>query len=135
MLYCSDALVRTLSARNVYFDMFCGSDGEQESENAREFLREQLSQAALLPADVPENRADLYEWMQADVETVGRKYQEYLEGREAGGPRRYFSNKTHALYFLKSVAPTKMVDGAWLYGLLPRWQDNRFRALIQTYLE
>jgi hypothetical protein len=28
-----------------------------------------------------------------------------------------------------------MVDGAWLFGLLPRWSDARFLALIQTYLE
>ena len=28
-----------------------------------------------------------------------------------------------------------MVDGAWLYGLLPRWHDARYAHLIQTYLE
>ena len=33
------------------------------------------------------------------------------------------------------MAPTKLVDGAWLYGLLQRWDDARFTALIQTYLE
>ena len=37
--------------------------------------------------------------------------------------------------FLRGVAPTKLVDGAWLYGLLPRWDDARFTALIQAYLE
>ena len=135
MSYSTSDILQIQSSRGVYFDLFCGHADEHQSESAREFLREQLSQAAQLEADLPADHADLYAWMQADVETVGRKYQEYLEGREAGGPRRYFSSKTHALYFLKSVAPTKMVDGAWLYGLLPRWQDNRFRALIQTYLE
>jgi hypothetical protein len=37
--------------------------------------------------------------------------------------------------FLKAVAPTKLVDGAWLYGTLEKWQDPRFTALIRTYLE
>src|SRR5690606_40079195 len=41
----------------------------------------------------------------------------------------------YVLYFLQGVAPTKFVDGAWLYGLLPQWQDDRFRALIRIYLE
>lgn len=58
-----------------------------------------------------------------------------MDARNAGGARRYFSSKSHALYFLKSVAPTKLVDGAWLYGLLPRWNDVRFAPLIRIYLE
>jgi hypothetical protein len=33
------------------------------------------------------------------------------------------------------VAPTKLVDGAWLYGLLHRWDDARFAPLIRIYLE
>jgi hypothetical protein len=50
-------------------------------------------------------------------------------------PRRYFGSKSHALYFLKNVAPTKLVDGAWLYGTLPRWENPDFHPLIKTYLE
>lgn len=73
--------------------------------------------------------------MDAGVEEVGRRYRDYLDARQAGGPRQYFGSTAHALYFLKGVAPTKLVDGAWLYGLLSRWQDPRFLALVQTYLE
>jgi hypothetical protein len=39
------------------------------------------------------------------------------------------------LYFLKGVAPTKLVDGAWLYGVLSRWDNPDFHPLIKTYLE
>ena len=39
------------------------------------------------------------------------------------------------MYFLQCVAPTKQVDGAWLYGLLRYWQDQRFDGLLTTYLE
>lgn len=33
------------------------------------------------------------------------------------------------------MAPTKLVDGAWLHGLLPQWRDPRFEGLIGTFLE
>lgn len=39
------------------------------------------------------------------------------------------------LYFLRAVAPTKLVDGAWLYGLLPHWRNARFADLVRTYVE
>ena len=63
------------------------------------------------------------------------QYGDYLEKRKAGGPRRFFGNRAHALYFLRAVAPTKLVDGAWLYGLLKHWRNPRFSHLIRTYLE
>lgn len=104
-------------------------------ERAEQFLRHQLATADPLESDLPESPNDLDAWVQAGAEQVGQQYGEYLEARQAGGRRRYFRSHSHALYFLKSVAPTKMVDGAWLYGLLPRWQDPRFTHLIRTYLE
>jgi len=73
--------------------------------------------------------------MDANREAVARDYRQYLDGRKAGEPRRFFGNRSHALYFLRAVAPTKMVDGAWLYGLLGQWRDPRFADLIRTYLE
>ena len=36
---------------------------------------------------------------------------------------------------LRSVAPTKLVDGSWLYGLLPHWQSPRLADLVRTYVE
>ena len=66
---------------------------------------------------------------------VARQYADYLKARKAGGARQFFSNKAHALFFLQAVAPTKLVDGAWLSGLLPHWRDPRFDGLICTYLE
>ncbi|MDB5947677.1 MAG: hypothetical protein JWQ33_2703 [Ramlibacter sp.] len=73
--------------------------------------------------------------MNANAQSVTAKYSLYLEQRQAGGPRRFFSNRAHALYFLRSVAPTKLVDGAWLYGLLPHWRNVRFNDLVRTYVE
>jgi hypothetical protein len=127
--------LETPLAKSVFFDLFHGPTGEHHLEGAATYLTNQLSAASQLSSDLPSDVQSLHQWMQVNVETVGHQYWQYLESRKTGGDRRYFSTKSHALYFLKQAAPTKLVDGAWLYGLLPRWQDPRFLSLIQTYLE
>lgn len=122
-------------ARSLYFDLFKGQIDEQLRDDAAVFLTRQLEEAASLPTDLPDDQNELVAWMHNGVEQVGRQYGEYLQERENGGARRYFRNKSHALHFIRSVAPTKMVDGAWLYGLLPHWRDARFLSLLQTYVE
>jgi hypothetical protein len=122
-------------ARTVYFDLFDGEASPNELEAARDFLRLQLQQAEQLDSDLPSSMTALESWMHASVDEVGRRYRKYLDERQAGGPRQYFPTRSHALSFIKGVAPTKMVDGAWLYGVLGRWQDPRFGSLIKTYLE
>ena len=122
-------------AASLYFSLADGNIGATEMNNAADFLMQQLAKAQQLDCDLPDEISGLDAWMLGGVEEVGRQYKAYLEARKAGQPRRYFSNKSHALHFLKSVAPTKLVDGAWLYGLLEHWQDARFSSLIQTYLE
>jgi hypothetical protein len=122
------------SSRALYFALVRDVD-QHARDSAAEHLRLQLDAAAALPCDLPEDPADLHAWVVQRTEAVGRQYQAYLDQRRAGGARRYFASKAHALHFLRGVAPTKLVDGAWLYGLLQRWDDARFTALIQTYLE
>jgi hypothetical protein len=73
--------------------------------------------------------------MHGNAQAVAAKYSLYLEQRQAGATRRFFGNRAHALHFLRSVAPTKLVDGAWLYGLLPHWRNARFADLVRTYVE
>lgn len=119
------------SSRALYFTLAREVD-QHARDSAADYLRLQLEAAAALPCDLPEDPADLHAWVVQRTETVGRQYQAYLDQRRAGGARRYFSSKAHALHFLRGVAPTKLVDGAWLYGLLQRWDDARFTALIQT---
>ncbi len=122
-------------ARKVFLDLFEGRFSPLEVDDAASFLREQLAQARALDSDLPLDMSGLEAWMQEGVERVGALYHDYLEERKAGGARRYFESKSHALHFLRSAAPTKMVDGAWLYGLLSRWNDPRFLSLVKTYLE
>ncbi|MBE7375293.1 iron-containing redox enzyme family protein [Pseudomonas lopnurensis] len=121
-------------SRELYFALSHEADDEARA-TAAHYLRRQLEAAAALPCDLPGDPRDLPHWLEQRTAKVGRQYQAYLEQRRTGGPRRYFSSKAHALHFLRGVAPTKLVDGAWLYGLLQRWDDPRFTALIQTYLE
>ncbi|CAI8820064.1 Iron-containing redox enzyme family protein [Pseudomonas sp. IT-347P] len=102
---------------------------------AQAFLQEQLQHAAQLPDSLPEDPATWHAWVAEHCADVARQYADYLQQRKAGGPRQFFRSKAQALYFLQAVAPTKLVDGAWLYGLLPRWQDPRFQGLLRTFLE
>ncbi|MDX5410659.1 MAG: iron-containing redox enzyme family protein [Thauera sp.] len=101
---------------------------------ARRYLLERLREAEDIADDLPASLCS-EDWLGQRIEEVGAAYRSYLDERAAGGSRRFFSNRAHALYFLRGVAPTKLVDGAWLYGLLRRWRDPDFLPLIRTYLE
>jgi len=102
---------------------------------SRTYLEACLDQSAGMSCDLPADWNELEAWLAGRHEAVGQQYLDYLSGRRAGAPRRYFSNRSHALYFLQGVAPTKFVDGSWLYGLLAQWRDDRYRNLIRIYLE
>ncbi|MGN6390608.1 MAG: iron-containing redox enzyme family protein [Burkholderiaceae bacterium] len=104
-------------------------------DETRAFLERCLDEASRLDAELPASPDGLAAWFDARVDSVGRGYRDYLAARQAGESRRLFRSRAHAQYFLKSVAPTKLVDGAWLYGLVAHWRDPRFAALIRTYLE
>ena len=99
------------------------------------WLRSQIGLARALGDDLPAELCQLDGWIEAHTRRVGAAYRSYLAERKAGAPRRYFSSRSHALHFLKAVGPTKLVDGAWLYGVLSHWRDPRFLGLIRTYLE
>jgi hypothetical protein len=102
---------------------------------ARDFLEEQLKVAKNLPCNLPQDLNDLSQWVGANSQSVAERYAAYLEMRRTGGKRTFFSTKAHALHFLQHVAPSKLVDGAWLYGTVKHAQDWRYHGLIRTYLE
>lgn len=109
---------------------------EEKLRDVEEKLRVEQLQASRDPSDdLPPSPKQLPLWMQNRTAQVTQEYYRYLQARKRGEPRLYFSNRAHALHFLRAVAPTKLVDGAWLYGLLPHWREARLRPLVQTYLE
>jgi hypothetical protein len=120
-------------ARALYFDLYNHPDSTKEA--AQTFLEHQIAAVQAIPSDLPASLDDLTAWMMERTEAVGAQYRDYLAARKNGAPRRYFSNRAHALYFIKAVAPTKLVDGSWLYGLLRHWDNPDFHPLIKTYLE
>ncbi|UGQ48654.1 iron-containing redox enzyme family protein [Massilia endophytica] len=118
-------------SRSVYHTLSAADDREL----AARFLDSQLSEAETLPCELPSTLDEMAGWISRHTDAVGQAYKEYLAERKAGAPRRYFRTKSQALYFLKAVAPTKLVDGSWLYGVLARWNDADFQPLIRIYLE
>ncbi|MBA1429198.1 iron-containing redox enzyme family protein [Pseudomonas orientalis] len=119
--------------QRVYQQLY--GESPNATELARDYLQDQLAQVEEAVSDLPEVPEQLLAWVEQGCAAVAEAYAEYLEQRQQGRPRRYFQNKAHALYVLQRVAPTKQVDGAWLYGLLRYWQDQRFDGLLTTYLE
>lgn len=123
------------NTRTLYDQLLTAPDDQSTRAAARLFLQEHLGIADEVPCELPADISGLEDWVTAKTAEVGQQYALYLEQRKAGKPRRFFTSKAHALYFLQAVAPTKLVDGAWLYSTLSHWQDPRFHPLIRTYLE
>ncbi len=123
------------SLKQAYEHLLLGVDSEQRRALARSFLEVQLEHATHLPQEMPTDLSALQSFVEHHSVDVARQYADYLQQRKEGGPRQFFTNKAHALFFLQAVAPTKLVDGAWLFGLLRQWRDPRFEGLICTYLE
>ncbi|WP_335944788.1 iron-containing redox enzyme family protein [Pseudomonas sp. G166] len=123
------------TVRQCYERLLQGPDDADKQAVAQAFIEQCAEQAATLPQEMPDDPMALQAWVEQHSAGVARQYAEYLERRKGGGPREFFSSKAHALYFLQAVAPTKLVDGAWLYGVLKHWHDHRFEGLLCTYLE
>ncbi|EJL02183.1 hypothetical protein PflQ2_2779 [Pseudomonas fluorescens Q2-87] len=123
------------TVRQSYERLLHAPDDADKQTLAQALLQSCLEQASALPQDMPDDPAALQAWVEQHSAGVARQYAEYLERRKSGGPREFFTSKAHALYFLQAVAPTKLVDGAWLYGVLKHWHDHRFEGLLCTYLE
>lgn len=130
-----DDQVQGAHSKRLYFDLSSRHLTERVLADARGYLDMQLRAAEREQTDMPDDAEQLAAWVRGNAESVGMQYSDYLAQRKAGAARRYFSNKSHALNFLQSVAPTKLVDGSWLYGLTRYWQDDRYAALIKIYLE
>jgi len=120
-------------AKPLYFSLY--QNPQAHLDEARAYVADQVAAVQALPADLPSNIAELPAWVEERTDAVGAQYREYLAARKNGAPRRYFTCRAHALYFIKAVAPTKLVDGAWLYGLLKHWDNPAYHELIKTYLE
>jgi hypothetical protein len=119
-------------SRECYLALRTECDGN--AALARSLLHARLEQSAALASDLPPPD-ELEAWSRHQAASVATAYQAYLARRKAGAPPAYFANRAAAMHFIRAVAPTKLVDGAWLYGMLKHWQDPACHGLIRTYLE
>ena len=85
--------------------------------------------------DLPEDIDLLEGWILRQNLKQCEYYNDYLARRKSGGSREFFPTISKAYEFLYKVAPTKKVDGSWLFSLTQYWNDPVFRDLIQIYLE
>lgn len=121
--------------RSLYNALLEEPLGGELRAQAGDFLDRQLEQAQAGDCDLPHDPEKWTEWLEQRTASVGQAFSAYRQQRQAGAPRRYFRHRAHALHFLRNVAPTKLVDGAWLHGLLAHWRDPAFTGLIRIYLE
>ncbi|MGE9763295.1 iron-containing redox enzyme family protein [Pseudomonas sp. PDM20] len=104
-------------------------------ERAATLLDTQLDLQAAHDDELPADPQRWDSWLSNRAERSAQGYATYLSERREGAPRRHFANRAHALHFLQAIAPTKRVDGAWLYGVLDHWSDTRLLPLVHTCLE
>jgi hypothetical protein len=127
--------------RQLYLALSNGAPAGHEVQAAADWLAAQLTQAQLAAARntraaaLPSDGAPFAAWHAARQADIDEAYKQYVAERRAGAPRRLFSGRAHALHYLTAVAPDRLTDGAWLYGVLSRWDDPALRPLITTYLE
>jgi hypothetical protein len=127
--------VASAALKDLYHRLADGTPDQATREEAAAFLRSEIAGQADEPSDLPASPDELLAWMENSTQAVHARYADYLAERQAGAPRRYFGNRAHALYVLRSIAPTKLVDGSWLQGLLPHWRNPRLAPLVRTYVE
>ena len=129
------AAAQAPACQALYHRLADGIPTAEDIGEAAAFLRNALERSATQVDDLPADPADLTQWMSTNVERVHAQYQSYLQSRKEGAARRYFRHRAHALYFLRQVSPTKLVDGAWLYGVCEHAASPRLAHLVTTYLE
>lgn len=123
------------SHHKLYESLASQLPSEQQIDESADFIRKSLNTCEADPDGLPFEPSELFGWMERNIQNVHGEYQRYLEQRKAGASRRYFANRSHAIYFLRQVAPTKLVDGSWLYGLCTYADNSRLSDLVLTYLE
>ncbi|SDC12042.1 Iron-containing redox enzyme [Paracidovorax valerianellae] len=121
--------------RQLYESLLTPVPTAQAREQSAQWLRQLIEESKDTPCGLCDEPQDLNAWSRDNAQSVAQRYQSYLDARRAGGERQYFRNRAHALHFLAAVAPTKLVDGSWLYGIALHPASERLRPLLQTYLE
>ncbi|CAI7648819.1 unnamed protein product [Penicillium glandicola] len=60
------------------------------------------------------NKEELSQFLQQHQKDVTDRYAQYIAQRDLGGPRQLVRDRQDAEFWLRKIAPLKLVDGAWL---------------------
>lgn len=121
--------------QTIYHGLLASNPAAECVQNGQQLVDDCLAITDSLQPKLPRSPRDLPQWIKQNTHNVAQRYSEYRQQRNDGKPRRYFHSRSHALAFLRASAPTKLVDGSWLYPVMQHWRDSRFLPLISTYLE
>lgn len=124
-----------MSGRSIYQSLLAYPESKESLKVSRLFLKKNLEDLKPEKCDFPTDPWLLKDWVAESAVKVAGLYRDYLRQRKSGGPRVYFKSRGQALSFISKIAPTKLVDGAWLYGVLKHWKDVRYRSLVRIFLE
>jgi len=123
-------------ARSLYLSLSESVPAPAATAAAAEWLAERLAGSPASASSLLPSAGDAFAaWLAQRQDDIDEQYKQYVAERRAGGPRRLFSGRAHALHYLSAIAPARLTDGAWLYGALARWDEPALRPLIATYLE
>ncbi|CAF1322265.1 unnamed protein product [Adineta ricciae] len=74
----------------------------------------------------------LIDFLNAEYTDVNERYNAYLARRKNGGSREMFPDFDYARHWLRTSAPVKYVDGAWLGGIHRVTTDSAHRPYTKT---
>lgn len=110
-------------------------DLAEKEQFAVHYLQRWIGARPAQQEQFPQQLDELGAWLNQQNIQACHAFQAYLERRKQNGAREYFANVGEALEFLVKIAPTKLVDGAWLYSLCKYWQTPALNEAIAIYLD
>jgi len=106
-----------------------------DREQASAYLQRRLVEAESLPPAWSGELAGLEAWLELRGRNRAEEFRQYQSARQDGAVRRHFATLAQARRFLCVQAPSLLVEGAWLHGVLDHWHDSAFMPLVKLYLD
>lgn len=110
--------------KRVYYQLHSLEQFPDVLPKAKRLLLALLKETTAAAEQLPEHdsilsiktfsRQSLEDFQRRRERDIGRKWQEYNVRRKEGGPRELVGDREEAIWWLKQIAPVKLVDGAWL---------------------
>lgn len=132
----NNATVPLEKSYEMLYQFFLDADIQiaEKQKIADDFLAQKIKNIEI-DVDFPQELSGLLPSVEQQHHDTCQAFQTYLAQRQAGAKRQYFPHLSAVYLFLLKVAPVKLVDGSWLYGLVRHWEKAQYHDGIITYLE